>query len=167
MMHVNADVTTFNSTKPGAKLGEIYEAPNGARYKHVLVVGTSGDLAAGDLVVNADASLATAEAPSGSVVTRIAASAIDETLGTVAHCAGVAVGTISTGNYGWVQVWGVGSCKTDGGVVEGDALVVDGGATPVRVADTAVAGEEHAVFGVALATDDSDPKVTFRFTKEL
>ena len=44
---------------------------------------------------------------------------------------------------------------TDGGVAAGDPLVIDGGATPSFVFDTAVAGEEHLVVAIAMAADAS------------
>ena len=71
--------------------------------------------------------------------------------------AGVAIGTITDGSYGWIQVAGVHTAvKTDGGVIAGDALVphasVDGTADTATSASTVVITAAQ-VFGYALATD--------------
>ncbi len=58
---------------------------------------------------------------------------------------------------GWTttngQASGTAFLKTGGSVVKGDALVPTGGASPDGTARTAVAGEEHVVFGTAIDTD--------------
>lgn len=86
-------------------------------------------------------------------VTNTSTSAIDGTLASVNACAGVAMGTVTDNYYGYAQVSGLASAKTDGGVAAGNSLVVDGGNTPNGQFDTAAAGEEHAVAGYALAAD--------------
>jgi len=68
-----------------------------------------------------------------------------------AKVVGVALGTITDAYYGWVQVSGFSDMvRTNANVSAGDALIghsVDG------EADTMAAGEEHLVFGFALAAD--------------
>lgn len=90
------------------------------------------------------------------VVTMTVADVTSGTLGTVTRGVGLWVAAIATGKYGLILVVSE-YCHvyTDGGVVDGDYLVVDGGGTETFIADTAVAGEEHAVFGHALADDIS------------
>ena len=62
----------------------------------------------------------------------------------------VALNTIDTGSHGWVQKSGLNShVKTDGSVAKGENLVFD----TDLVTSTMAAGEEYAVFGIALATD--------------
>jgi len=97
-------------------------------------------------------------------VTMTAASAIPEALGSVADPVGVFVKAITAGYFGYLLREGRGTVFTDDGVAEGDFLVCDGGTTPTFIADTAVAGEEHAICGRALA-DDSD--VTHLVTAEV
>lgn len=81
-------------------------------------------------------------------------------LGTVAKAVGMWPDVVAFGNYGFLKVVGWGNdadgdkiLVTDGGVAQGNPLVCDGGATPTFICDTAVAGEEHAVIGTALADD--------------
>ncbi len=89
------------------------------------------------------------------VATMTDGSSTDGTLGTVAATAGVWQAAIPTTQYGLLLV-ASDYCDvyTDDGVVDGDYLVLDGGATHTFIADTAVAGEEHAVFGIARAADN-------------
>jgi len=68
--------------------------------------------------------------------------------------AGLCLRAVTEDNYGFVQVagWNIVPVLTDGGVAAGDCLVchtVDG------QADTMGAGEEHKMWGVATAADDS------------
>lgn len=71
---------------------------------------------------------------------------------------GVGIGVITAGNYGWIMVAGIhDAVLTDGGVAAGDALI---GHTVDGEADTMAAGEEHLVFGHALATDAGSPEST-------
>lgn len=82
-------------------------------------------------------------------------------LGTVAKAVGMFCNALDFGNYGYLKVWGTSLDSdhstailvTDGGVTQGEPLVCDGGATPTFIADTAVAGEEHAVVGHSWAAD--------------
>lgn len=94
---------------------------------------------------------------------------VDGGLGTVAKALGMACYACAAASYCYVLVvgpttndgtaTGTALLSTDGGVAQGDWLVVDGGADPVDSADTAAAGEEHAAFGYALAADTSGNKV--------
>lgn len=71
--------------------------------------------------------------------------------------AGVALGTITDGYYGWIQVQGLNTyCKTDGSVAAGDPLIPH--ATADGQADTAASGStvvntEGQVFGYSLVAD--------------
>jgi len=71
--------------------------------------------------------------------------------------AGVALGTITDGYYGWIQVWGRNTyCKTDGSVAAGDPLVphvsADGQADTAASGSTVV-NTEGQVFGYSLVAD--------------
>lgn len=96
----------------------------------------------------------TDDATTAGTCTMTAGDCVAETLGTVADPVGVLVKALTTAYYGYVLVDGHGSVYTDDGVVVGDFLVADGAGSPDGIADTAVAGEEHAVFARALANDD-------------
>jgi len=63
--------------------------------------------------------------------------------------AGVAVGAIASGSYGWIQVGGIVSCIGDGSVSALDAVVSNGDGTVDTMAD----GEEEQVIGFALEDD--------------
>ena len=99
-------------------------------------------------------------------MTMKAAEVMDGTLGTVTRATGIWCVAVSFGNWGFIKVVGwtkdesdAAFLVTDGGVVGGDPLVLDGGGTPTFIADKAVAGEEHAVVAHALANDDATPVV--------
>lgn len=104
--------------------------------------------------------------------TAVAAEWLDGTLGTVNPALGMlcAASTAGRGCYimrrGYTttngQSDGTALLKTDGGVVKGDYLVPDGGATPDGVADTAVAGEEHGIVGYAIDDDTAGSLVIAR-----
>jgi hypothetical protein len=64
---------------------------------------------------------------------------------------GVAQSAISTGNYGWVLVSGIGEVRTDNGVAEADFLVGHGD----HEADTMADGEEEQVFAQAIEADSA------------
>ena len=77
----------------------------------------------------------------------------DESDGGQELFAGIAIVAIADLSYGWVQCGGF--CNyitTDGDVVANDMLIVD---TVDATADTFTGGEEHYIFGVALAADAS------------
>lgn len=143
-------VADANHDRAKFNVGGLYWDPQGRAFRYIRAEDAA--LAAGDVTCYAfDGSDI-----DGWEVTNTATSAIDSALATVNICAGVAVGTVADASYGFVQVSGLcGNVTTDGGVAAGDNLVVNGAGTPDGVADTAVAGEEHAVFGLALAADVS------------
>ena len=63
---------------------------------------------------------------------------------------------IAAESFGYIQKGGFcANITTDGGVAQGDSLVMDGGGTVGKVADTMADGEEECVFGNALAADAS------------
>ena len=68
--------------------------------------------------------------------------------------AGICVGVPAQNGYGWVQIGGVATVRSDGSVAADEAVVphsVDG------EADTMAAGEEHLSFGRALTADTGSP----------
>ena len=68
---------------------------------------------------------------------------------TVTAPAGVAIGAIANGSYGWVQVGGIVSCIGDDAVAVGEQVISNGDGT----VDTMAAGEEASVMGHALEDD--------------
>lgn len=112
-------------------------------YKYVLV--EDADLAVGEVVEYSDTSgyEVTNDRADGSSIGRVVA--------------GVAIGTITDAQYGWIQVHGRHTqVITDGGVSAGDPLVphatADGQADTAESGSTAV-NTEAQVFGYALAAD--------------
>ena len=121
----------------------VREEATGKVFKYILV--EDANLAVGDVVEYSDTT--------GYEVTKDRAGG--SSLGRVA--AGVALGTITDGQYGWIQVAGLNTyTKTDGSVAVGDALVPHASAD--GQADTAASGStvvntEAQVFGYALVAD--------------
>jgi hypothetical protein len=76
---------------------------------------------------------------------------------------GVAVGSIASGSYGWIQCQGVCTYAGDGSVAAADGLVPhateDGDADTVTATSVA-AGTEALVFGFALTLDGSGAGAT-------
>ena len=68
---------------------------------------------------------------------------------TVTAPAGVAIGAIASGSYGWIQVGGIVSCIGDGSVAALEPVVSGGDGTIDTMAD----GEEEQVMGFALEAD--------------
>lgn len=94
--------------------------------------------------------------PGAGVVTMVAADITSGTLSTTTKAAGIYVAAVVKDHYCMILVWSPYThCFTDGGVVDGDALVCDGGGTETFIADTAADGEEECIFGWALADDIS------------
>lgn len=145
---ISGTPTLVNDLLPKAKLGGLYETADGKVWRYVKVVGTAGSVIAGDACVWAN----TAD---GYSVTIIAASAL--TVVGVARCAGVAQASITTGQYGYVLVRGIGTARGDGSVAAGEFIVVDGATSPARNFDTLAAGEEQGVCGQALDADTGSP----------
>ena len=118
-------------------VGQVYEHL-GKKYRYVQVVDA---VAVGNGTVvewaNTTSTAVTSDRAGGSSVGR--------------RVAGVAVGTISQNQYGFIQTGGNhAAVRTDGGVVVTDFLISD---TVDQDSDTMAAGEEHLVFAEALATD--------------
>lgn len=90
------------------------------------------------------------------ILTMTVADVTSGTLGTITKAYGIWMAAVPLNSCGWVLIESdYADVFTDGGVVDGDYLVVDGGGTETFQADTAVAGEEHGIFGMALADDIS------------
>lgn len=128
------------------QVGNLYEdGATGKVYRYVLI--EDADVANGDVVEFSDTSgyEVTKDRAGGASIGRVVA--------------GVAVATVSDGNYGYILVSGRHTAvKADGGVASGDVLVphatYDGKADTATSASTAVitAGQK---FGYALAADDT------------
>ncbi len=142
MKQLPATKLTANDASAKEELGRL-RFEKGKVYKYVLV--EDANLANGDVVEFSDTSgyEVTNDRAGGSSIGRVVA--------------GVAIGTITDAQYGWIQVHGVhGAIKTDGGVAKGDVLIPH--ATGDGRADTAVAAStatntEGQRFADALATD--------------
>lgn len=135
---------SHNDATPLFAPGTVVEdKATGKAYKYILVEDAA--LAVGNVVEYSDTS--------GYEVTKDRAGG--SSLGRVV--AGVALGTISDGYYGWIQVKGLNTyTKTDGSVAVGDPLVPH--ASTDGIADTAESGStavntEAQVFGYALVAD--------------
>lgn len=131
-----------NDATPKEELGRV-RWQGGKAYKYVLA--EDANIANGDVVEFSDTSgyEVSNDRSGGSSIGRVVA--------------GVAIGTITDGQYGWIQVHGRHTAvKTDGGVAAGEYLVphatADGRADTGTSASTVVitAGQR---FGFALATD--------------
>lgn len=130
-------------------IGTVQEDEKGNRFMYVKQVGATTS-AAGEWA-------AAATSGTKGEVSRTAATSCVNAVSTVALAVGVFQSALATNSYGWVQISGVGVTAlavTDGNVVQGDPLVIDGGATPVGATDTMADGEEEGVCGYALAADN-------------
>src|SRR5687768_8931522 len=119
---ISGDPTLVNDALPQAKPGGLYyTAKDGglSLQRKWRYVKSTDALVLGDAVIwddNAD----------GYTVTRVAANGLVGTpLGNVVRGVGVAQGSISAGQWGYVLVAGVGSAKGDGSVATGNYIVVD------------------------------------------
>lgn len=137
---------TSNHDSALLELGTIWQdGSTGKAYKYVLI--EDADVANGDVVEFSDTSgyEVTKDRAGGASIGRVVA--------------GVAVATVTDGNYGFIQVSGRHTAvKCDGGVAAGDVLVPH--ATYDGKADTAAAGStvvntEGQRFAFALAADDT------------
>lgn len=86
--------------------------------------------------------------------------------GTAGVAAGVAQSAATTATYLWVQTGGKGrkALVTDGGVAEGDGLVINGGTSPDDTVDTMADGEEECVCGWALDADTGSAQPAGAYT---
>lgn len=150
MFYFNSSVATQidSATKPQYRVGQIATDPaTGEMYRYVQNGGATTSVVA---------KLATwLTAGTRGVATMTDGTSTDGTLGTVYGVCGVWQAAIPTLSFGWLLVVSdYCDVYTDDGVADGDYLVGDGGATHTFIADTAAAGEEHAVFGIARAADN-------------
>lgn len=143
--------SAFDSDDSSAKNrpGALANDRDGNIYRYVLAEDAA--LADGDVVEYSDTSgyEVTKDRSGGSSIGR--------------GVAGVAVGTITDAQYGWIMVSGRhDAVKTDGAVVLGDKLTphatVDGQADTEVSSSTAVVTSGQ-VFGIALETDDGTTSV--------
>jgi len=131
---------TASSTAAKNKLGTVAEDVNGYKYRYVQNISA-------DSIAIANGTCVYLASVSAWVVSP------DYTGGssTSTRVAGVGIGAIAAGSYGWIQITGIHTAvKTDAGVAAADYLVghsVDG------ECDTMGDGEEEQVFGAALEAD--------------
>lgn len=123
------------------------DASNGKQYRYVRVEDMN--LAANDVVTFSDAT--------GSEVTkdRAGGSSLGSTF------AGVAVNTLTDGNYGWVQIKGLATCKVaaNTAIAAGDRVQVS--STDGCVAKyTATTSSVDYTFGMAVAADTATTSAT-------
>lgn len=142
-------VSALDTRGDGFTLNSVYFNPlNGKWYKFVYNPD-SGTISAGDCLAWFDTTPAFGHVQSASGTT-----GMDD--GTAGCFAGVGVHTIATLKYGFVQVGGpTAVLTTDAGVAKGDKLVINGGTSPDKTADTMADGEEECVFAQALIDDTS------------
>lgn len=160
-IHLDPWTTNLDAidTTGAAKVGGLYVLA-GEIYMFVLNNSADTNAIAGQFALHDDAgtmgymTMKASEAGDGGV------------LGTVAKATGIWCYAVAFGNYGFLKVAGwtkngsdAAFLVTDGSVAQGNPLVCDGGATPTFIADTAIAGEEHAVVAHAIADDTADPVV--------
>lgn len=133
--------TAANDATDLNQVGSIMEdGSNGKAYRYIRV--EDANLAANDVVEYSDATgtEVTKDVSGGASVGR--------------QFAGVAVSTITDGNYGWVQIKGLATCKVAAGTaVLAGARVVTGSADGVVSTQAATTGSEDYSFGMALAND--------------
>lgn len=150
--YVPGNPTTFNSKRSGGSRGGIYhDNDSSGRTRVWRLCNTEDDLVSGDIVCFTD------EADMYHVTRTAGGALVGTPLGSVVRPAGVAQGTVSDNRWFLAQVRGRCTVRGDGSVATGDFIVVDGGTSPARNADTAGAGEEHGVFGQALENDSGSP----------
>lgn len=145
---LTGDPASTNDNSPTADLGCLYQGANGDIFMYVKNAGADTAAVATKLACNKTGG-------TRGEMTMDAGETTAGGLGTVTKAAGIWQYAVDFGNYGYILVVSP-YCDvyTDDGVADGDFLVCDGGATETFIADTAVAGEEHAVFGCALAADN-------------
>ena len=133
--------TAANDSTDLNQVGSIMDdASNGKQYRYVQV--EDANLAANDVVEYSDATgtEVTKDVSGGSSVGR--------------QFAGVAVNDITKGNYGWVQIKGLATCKVAANTtVLAGARVKTGSADGCVSTYAATTGSEDYSFGMALAND--------------
>jgi len=142
MAILHASPTTTSATDTHG-VGNIFESPDGKRYKWVKIAD-SVDVLTGYVFTPASID--------GTEVTPDVSGGSSKALRAV----GVALGAVDVSEtpYAFMQIAGVATVFTDGGVSAGEAVVAD--STDGR-ADTMADGEEEQVFGFALADDSGSP----------
>ena len=142
MAILHASPTTTSATDTHG-VGNIFESPDGKRYKWVKIAD-SVDVLTGYVFTPASID--------GTEVTPDVSGGSSKALRAV----GVALGAVDVYEtpYAFMQIAGVATVFTDGGVEAGEAVVAD--STDGR-ADTMADGEEEQVFGFALAADSGSP----------
>jgi len=133
--------TAANDSTDLNQVGSIMEdGSNGKAYRYIRV--EDANLAANDVLEFADATgvEVTKDVSGGSSVGR--------------QFAGVAVNTLTDGNYGWVQIKGLATCRVEKNtaVLKG-ARVCTGGHDGAARTYAATTGSEDYSFGMALAND--------------
>ena len=143
MAILHASPTTTSATDTHG-VGNIFESPDGKRYKWVKIADAV-DLLTGYVLTPAsiDGTEYTADITSGS--------------SKATRGVGIALGAVDVSEtpYCFMQIAGVATVFTDGSVAAGEAVVADSGAD--GRADTMGDGEEEQVFGFALADDSGSP----------
>lgn len=138
------DVTTSAKATPGTV---VHDNATGKRYCYVYNAGAAST-AAGDLV-----GVFLTEAWGSISMTAATQHVSSDGTTNVTLVAGVAVSTIATTEYGWIQVGGIcSSITTDLSIVLGDPMYC---ADNAKVATTATSAHWHGKFGYALNTDAS------------
>lgn len=150
---VGPEDLTESHTTPICEPGQLYhDADSGMTYQYVKNAGA--DAIAADDVVGVYNSSGTTR---GSVSVT-AATMLDITDGTTTRslAAGIGLGAIASGSYGWIAVQGriTSGITTDGNVAAGHPLILADGAKVATPASTA-ASAHHGVFGYAHEADTS------------
>jgi hypothetical protein len=142
MAILHASPTTTSATDDHG-VGNIFDSPDGKKYKWVKIADAV-DLLTGYVLTPAstDGTEYTPDITSGS--------------SKAARGVGIALGAVdvSATPYAFVQIVGVATVFTDGNVAAGDPVIAH---STDGQAHTMSAGEEHLVFGFALATDSGSP----------
>lgn len=136
--------TGFTAANDATDLNQVgtvmIDGATGKKYRYVQV--EDANLAAGDVVEYADAT--------GNEVTKDVSGGASVGRG----FAGVAVNTVTDGNYAWVQVSGLASCKVlKNTAVAAGNRVKTGSADGCVAAYAATTGSEDYSFGTAIAAD--------------
>lgn len=140
--------TDAASTTAKLNIGTVMEDEYGRKFMYTKQVGAT-TAAVGEWVC---------AATSGTLgeVSRTAATSCVNAVSSTGVAVGVNLVSTVLNSFSWTQIQGCGIVAlavTDGNVVQGDPLVVDGGGTPVGATDTMADGEEEGICGWALAAD--------------
>ena len=153
------DVYSSTATNLPASMGRVEENEYGDRFMFVRQLGATSS-AVGEWA-------AQATTIGRGAVSRTAATSCINGVETIAPAVGVFQSILAVNQYGWVQISGVGVTTiavTDGGVAQGDFLIIDGGNTPVGACESGGAGEEMCCCGWALADDTGTTLLAGNYT---